>query len=113
MTSSLFEDLGCSTVYRKPPSSAETAGGRRQIDLAFSDIVMPGTIDGVGLASGSSRNIPICGDPHHRYSDPRALHRRIFASCGAFDSNTQGFVREAMEIPMILSGFIRPWRRRR
>ncbi len=52
VTASLFEYLGYDTVYR---DSAEAAlkllaeGGK--IDLVFSDIVMPGTIDGVGLAS--------------------------------------------------------------
>ncbi|UVO27578.1 MASE1 domain-containing protein [Bradyrhizobium arachidis] len=51
VTSSLFEHLGYETIYR---DSAEAAlklleTGTR-IDLVFSDIVMPGTIDGVGLA---------------------------------------------------------------
>jgi len=51
VTSSLFEHLGYETIYR---DSAEAAlklleAGTR-IDLVFSDIVMPGTIDGVGLA---------------------------------------------------------------
>jgi CheY-like chemotaxis protein len=51
VTSSLFEHLGYNTDYR---DSAEAAlkrlaqGGK--VDLVFSDIVMPGTIDGVGLA---------------------------------------------------------------
>jgi PAS domain S-box-containing protein len=52
VTSSLFEDLGYETIYR---DSAEAAlklleSGSTKIDLVFSDIVMPGTIDGVGLA---------------------------------------------------------------
>ena len=51
VTSSLFEHLGYETIYR---DSAEAAlklleAGTR-VDLVFSDIVMPGTIDGVGLA---------------------------------------------------------------
>jgi DNA-binding NtrC family response regulator len=51
VTSSMFEHLGYETIYR---DSAEAAlklleAGTR-IDLVFSDIVMPGTIDGVGLA---------------------------------------------------------------
>jgi CheY-like chemotaxis protein len=51
VTSSLFEQLGYATVYR---DSAEEALGLladgAKIDLVFSDIVMPGAIDGVGLA---------------------------------------------------------------
>jgi CheY-like chemotaxis protein len=51
VTSSLFEQLGCVTVYR---DSAEEAlnllSNGAKIDLVFSDIVMPGAIDGVGLA---------------------------------------------------------------
>ncbi len=52
VTSSLFEHLGYDTVYR---DSAEAAlkflAEGTKVDLVFSDIVMPGTIDGVGLAS--------------------------------------------------------------
>src|SRR5262245_29259576 len=51
VTSSLFEQLGYATVYR---DSAEEAlnllADGVKIDLVFSDIVMPGAIDGVGLA---------------------------------------------------------------
>jgi PAS domain S-box-containing protein len=51
VTSSLFEDLGYETIYRDSAEAAlkllETG---TKIDLVFSDIVMPGTIDGVGLA---------------------------------------------------------------
>ena len=52
VTSALFEQLGYETIYR---DSAEAAlnllGNGPKIDLVFSDIVMPGAIDGVGLAS--------------------------------------------------------------
>ncbi|GLR83467.1 MASE1 domain-containing protein [Bradyrhizobium iriomotense] len=51
VTSSLFEHLGYETIYRDSAEAALTlleAGTK--IDLVFSDIVMPGTIDGVGLA---------------------------------------------------------------
>jgi PAS domain S-box-containing protein len=52
VTSALFEQLGYETICR---DSAEAAlsllGNGAKIDLVFSDIVMPGTIDGVGLAS--------------------------------------------------------------
>jgi len=51
LTSSLFEQLGYATIYR---DSAEEAlsllEDGAKIDLVFSDIVMPGAIDGVGLA---------------------------------------------------------------
>lgn len=51
VTSSLFEHLGYQTIYRDSAEAAlkllETG---TKIDLVFSDIVMPGTIDGVGLA---------------------------------------------------------------
>jgi PAS domain S-box-containing protein len=51
VTSSLFEHLGYETIYRDSAEAAlkllETG---TKIDLVFSDIVMPGTIDGVGLA---------------------------------------------------------------
>jgi PAS domain S-box-containing protein len=51
VTSSLFEQLGYATVYRDSAEEALSllADGTK-IDLVFSDIVMPGAIDGVGLA---------------------------------------------------------------
>ena len=52
VTSSLFEHLGYDTVYRDSAEAAlKLLGEGAKIDLVFSDIVMPGTIDGVGLAS--------------------------------------------------------------
>ena len=50
VTSSLFEQLGYATVYRDSAEEALSllADGAK-FDLVFSDIVMPGTIDGVGL----------------------------------------------------------------
>jgi PAS domain S-box-containing protein len=52
VTSSLFEHLGYKTLYC---DSAEAAlrllADGTKIDLVFSDIVMPGMIDGVGLAT--------------------------------------------------------------
>jgi PAS domain S-box-containing protein len=59
VTSSLFEHLGYDTIYR---DSAEAAlklleDGNR-VDLVFSDIVMPGKIDGVGLASEVQARYP-------------------------------------------------------
>jgi CheY-like chemotaxis protein len=52
VTSSLFEYLGYDTVYRDSAESAlKLLTDGTKIDLVFSDIVMPGTIDGVGLAN--------------------------------------------------------------
>jgi CheY-like chemotaxis protein len=52
VTSSLFEQLGYETVYRDSAEAAlKLLADGTKIDLVFSDIVMPGTIDGVGLAS--------------------------------------------------------------
>ena len=51
VTSSLFEHLGYETVYRDSAEAAlKLLADGTKIDLIFSDIVMPGTIDGVGLA---------------------------------------------------------------
>jgi PAS domain S-box-containing protein len=51
VTSSLFEHLGYETIYRDSAEAALTLlETGTKIDLVFSDIVMPGTIDGVGLA---------------------------------------------------------------
>jgi len=51
VTSSLFEDLGFDTDYSDSADAAlKLLAEGTKIDLVFSDIVMPGTIDGVGLA---------------------------------------------------------------
>jgi PAS domain S-box-containing protein len=51
VTSSLFEHLGYDTIYRESAEAAlKLLESGTKIDLVFSDIVMPGTIDGVGLA---------------------------------------------------------------
>jgi PAS domain S-box-containing protein len=51
VTSSLFEHLGYDTIYRDSAEAAlKLLEDGTKIDLVFSDIVMPGTIDGVGLA---------------------------------------------------------------
>ena len=61
VTSSLFEHLGYETIYRDSAEAAlKLLEAGTKIDLVFSDIVMPGTIDGVGLAEKSVRDIPIC-----------------------------------------------------
>jgi CheY-like chemotaxis protein len=51
VTSSLFDRLGYDTDYRDSADAAlKYLAEGTKIDLVFSDIVMPGTIDGVGLA---------------------------------------------------------------
>ena len=51
VTCSLFEHLGYETIYRDSAEAAlKLLEAGTKIDLVFSDIVMPGTIDGVGLA---------------------------------------------------------------
>jgi PAS domain S-box-containing protein len=51
VASSLFEDLGYETIYRDSAEAAlKLLDAGPKIDLVFSDVVMPGTIDGVGLA---------------------------------------------------------------
>jgi CheY-like chemotaxis protein len=51
VTSSFFDYLGYETVYRDSAEAAlKLLADGTKIDLVFTDIVMPGTIDGVGLA---------------------------------------------------------------
>src|SRR5436190_1630239 len=51
VASSLFEHLGYETIYQDSAEAAlKLLEAGTKIDLVFSDIVMPGTIDGVGLA---------------------------------------------------------------
>ena len=51
VTASLFEHLGYATIYRDSADAAlRLLEDGAKIDLVFSDIVMPGPIDGVGLA---------------------------------------------------------------
>jgi PAS domain S-box-containing protein len=59
VTSSLFEHLGFNTIYRESADAAlKLLADGEKIDLIFSDIVMPGTIDGVGLASEVQSQYP-------------------------------------------------------
>ena len=59
VTSTLFEHLGYDTVYCESAEAAlRLLADGTKIDLVFSDIVMPGTIDGVGLASEVQARYP-------------------------------------------------------
>jgi PAS domain S-box-containing protein len=51
VTATLFENIGYATIYRDSADAAlRLLEDGAKIDLVFSDIVMPGPIDGVGLA---------------------------------------------------------------
>jgi PAS domain S-box-containing protein len=59
VTSSLFEHLGYETMYRESAEAAlDLLEDGMKIDLVFSDIVMPGTIDGIGLAREINSRYP-------------------------------------------------------
>lgn len=52
VTSSLFGDLGYSSIYENSADAAlKVLAGGTKVDLVFSDIVMPGSMDGIGLAT--------------------------------------------------------------
>jgi CheY-like chemotaxis protein len=102
VTSSLFEHLGYDTLYRESADAALKllADGAR-IDLVFSDIVMPGTIDGVGLASEIRSHYPhlpvvlTTGYSEAAHAAPADLP--ILRK--PFDSDAlRGFIQDAMEV---------------
>jgi DNA-binding NtrC family response regulator len=104
VTSSLFEHLGFDTVYR---DSAEAAlkllseGGR--IDLVFSDIVMPGTIDGVGLASEVRSRYPhlpvMLTTGYSDAAQAAPSNMRILRK--PFDTEAlKGFIQDTMEVSL-------------
>jgi len=102
VTSSLFDHLGYDTLYRESAEAAlKLLAEGAKVDLVFSDIVMPGTIDGVGLASeirAQYPNLPVILTTG--YSDAaRAApaHLRILRK--PFDSDAlRGFVQEAVGV---------------
>jgi PAS domain S-box-containing protein len=101
VTSSLFEHLGYDTVYRESADEAlKLLAEGANVDLVFSDIVMPGTIDGVGLANEVRSRYP--GLPvmlTTGYSDAAAAAPsglRILPK--PFDSDTlRSFIQDTME----------------
>ncbi len=104
VTSSLFEDLGYATVYRESADAAlKLLADGAKIDLVFSDIVMPGTIDGVGLASEIKSHYPnlpvILTTGYSDAARTAPAHLRILRK--PFDSDAlKGFIREAVDMPM-------------
>ena len=102
VTSSLFEHLGYDTLYRESAEAALKllADGAR-IDLVFSDIVMPGTIDGVGLARevrSQYPDLPVVLTTG--YSDAaRAVPADLRILRKPFDTDAlRGFIRDAMDM---------------
>jgi len=104
VTSSLFEHLGYDTVYRDSAEAAlKLLSEGAKIDLVFSDIVMPGTIDGVGLA-GEVRarypHLPVILTTG--YSDAaQAAPPDLKILRKPFDSDTlRGFIQDTMEMSL-------------
>src|SRR3984885_2979651 len=72
VTSSLFEHLGYDAVYRDSAEAAlKLLAEGAKVSLVFSDIVMPGTIDGVALASevrARYPHLPVILTPGYSYA---------------------------------------------
>jgi len=104
VTSSLFEDLGYATVYRESADAAlRLLADGTKIDLVFSDIVMPGTIDGVGLAGEIKSQYPdlpvILTTGYSDAARTAPGHLKILRK--PFDSAAlKGCIQEALEVPL-------------
>ena len=104
VTSSLFEHLGYDTVYRESAEAAlKLLADGTKIDLVFSDIVMPGTIDGVGLASeirSQYPNLPVLLTTG--YSEAaRAAPADLRILRKPFDTDTlRGFIQDTMKVEL-------------
>jgi CheY-like chemotaxis protein len=102
VTSSLFEHLGYNTLYRESAEAAlKLLAEGAKVDLVFSDIVMPGTIDGVGLASEIRAQYPdlpvILTTGYSDAARAAPAHLRILRK--PFDSDAlRGFIQEAMGV---------------
>jgi PAS domain S-box-containing protein len=108
VTSSLFEHLGYDTIYRDSAEAAlKLLAKDAKIDLVFSDIVMPGTIDGVGLASEvRSRypHLPVILTTG--YSDAaQAAPPELKILRKPFDTDAlRGFIQDTMEVSLTHQG---------
>jgi PAS domain S-box-containing protein len=102
VTSTLFDHLGYDTLYRESAEAAlELLANGAKIDLVFSDIVMPGTIDGVGLASEIRLHYPhLPVILTTGYSDAaRAAPADLRILRKPFDTEAlRGFVQDAMDV---------------
>jgi len=59
VTQTLLEQLGYRAIAAASAAEAlDTLASGARVDLVFSDIVMPGRIDGIGLARHVARNYP-------------------------------------------------------
>jgi PAS domain S-box-containing protein len=102
VTSALFEHLGYRTLYRESAEAAlQLLAAGTKVDLVFSDIVMPGTIDGVGLASeirAQYPHLPVVLTTG--YSDAaRAAPADLRILRKPFDTDAlRGFLKEAMDV---------------
>jgi PAS domain S-box-containing protein len=102
VTSSLFEHLGYQTLYRESAEAAlQLLATGTRVDLVFSDIVMPGTIDGVGLASeirAQYPHLPVVLTTG--YSDAaRAAPADLRILRKPFDTDAlRGFLKEAIDV---------------
>jgi len=101
VTSALFEHLGYDTLYRESADAAlKLLADGAKVDLVFSDIVMPGTIDGVGLASEIRSQYPdlpvVLTTGYSDAARDAPADLRILRK--PFDSNAlRGFIRDVME----------------
>ena len=102
VTSALFEHLGYDTLYRESAEAAlQLLADGAKIDLVFSDIVMPGTIDGVGLAKeirSHYPDLPVLLTTG--YSDAaRAAPADLRILRKPFDTDAlKGFIQDVMEV---------------
>ena len=102
VTSALFEHLGYNTLYRELAEAAlQLLADGAKIDLVFSDIVMPGTIDGVGLAKeirSHYPDLPVLLTTG--YSDAaRAAPADLRILRKPFDTDAlKGFIQDVMEV---------------
>jgi PAS domain S-box-containing protein len=102
VTSSLFEHLGYNTVYRDSAEAAlKLLADGTKVDLVFSDIVMPGTIDGVGLASEIRSHYPhlpvILTTGYSDAAQAAPSDLRILRK--PFDSDAlRGFIQDTMDV---------------
>ncbi len=102
VTSSLFEHLGYDTVYCDSAEAAlKLLMDGAKFDLVFSDIVMPGTIDGVGLATEIRSRYPdlpvLLTTGYSDAAQAAPSNLRILRK--PFDTDTlKGFIQDVMEV---------------